>query len=545
MCDPNSCMSGYIHVNGYCVANVTSVQFTCTVQWCNTCNFNNFCASCMLGYTLTSYGTCQPAYCNVENCATCNLNNICSSCMAGYTLTGNLAMAAESSMLDFAYSLKTQCTLTSTISCNISWCTYCSSNNVCAGCMPGYDFNSNNTMCVPNCNVSSCYQCNEGQDKTCNTCNPGYTLSSDQLTCTPMAVDCGTGCGNATSNCVYNWVTNTSQCMQCMTGYTLYNGMCYEQTCSLFGCAVCENWNTPVTCAQCQQGLFPTQNGYCIQLNCESTTANCANCIENGMCLGCKEGFYLQNSSGTVTCVNASSISSCSVDNCLACASGSTTTCQTCAEPYVVNPTTGMCTCKWQNCLDCSFSAFACSACTPNLIATIKDPSCIPFPSLKHTCSVANCEMCVTPNMCSICAVGYSLNYNNGSCQINSCSSLSNCQLCDQYQYECFLCNTGYQVDNTIEGGSCFQISANYTCSIEGCGVCSYSNNSMCASCLPYYHMVNGTCVANECDFPNCLLCLENNFCTACTAGFTLNTNGQCMAISPSIAACTSNIAFC
>ena len=88
-----------------------------------------------------------------------------------------------------------------------------------------------------------------------------------------------------------------------MTGYTLFEGTCYQQNCTLAGCEVCANWRTEVTCIQCKQGLFHTFNGQCIQLNCDSTTKYCANWVENGKCLGCMEGYLYQNVSGTISCV--------------------------------------------------------------------------------------------------------------------------------------------------------------------------------------------------------------------------------------------------
>ena len=262
------------------------------------------------------------------------------------------------------------------------------------------------------------------------------------------------------------------------------------------------------------------------------------------------KGYLLQVVNSTTNqCVAESTVTNCGVDNCLSCSSTKGNMwCQTCAAPYVVNSADGSCVCKWQNCLECSFSSLACSTCPPNLLATLKEPNCIPQPSLKLTCSVANCEYCLTSSQCSVCALGYALVANNLTCTLNDCSALgqSNCQLCDQCGYECHLCSTGWQLDNTLEGGSCFQVSNNYTCDVDGCAVCQTSDSSMCASCLPYYSLSNGTCTAYTCSIANCLFCLEENFCTVCGAGYYLNTDLSCQVIDQTIlTSCSSNIAFC
>ena len=276
LCAPSSCATGYIHVNGYCVTNVSTSAFACGVSNCGQCSFDNFCSICNTGYTLTSWGSCVKTTCDVANCASCSINNICSACNSGYSLTGNLSIVMPTSTYEFACALNNQCRMTSSLTCNVNYCSYCTSNNVCASCMSGYDFDSTNTNCVATCNVTNCYECNEGQEQTCNVCQPGFQLSSDMLGCTPMAASCDYCSNSSATNCIWNWAQNTSECMACNEGYTLYGGVCYAETCSIYGCDLCASWNTPVTCMRCQQGLF-MDNGYCIKLNCN--IANCSNCV--------------------------------------------------------------------------------------------------------------------------------------------------------------------------------------------------------------------------------------------------------------------------
>lgn len=170
---------------------------------------------------------------------------------------------------------------------------------------------------------------------------------------------------------------------------TLYNGVCYQSTCNIYGCSLCANWATPVYCVSCQQGLI-MMNGYCSKTNCNNGVANCITCIQNGPCSGCAEGYLLTNTSGTPSCVAAPSASSCLVDNCLECVSGNPRQCSKCAQPY--NISNGICVCGFQNCLSCKQSVLSCDSCPFPLFSALQTNGCVPGPSLKHTCNVLNCE---------------------------------------------------------------------------------------------------------------------------------------------------------
>lgn len=230
----------------------------------------------------------------------------------------------------------------------------------------------------------------------------------------------------------------------------MYNGVCYPSACSIYGCSVCANWQNPVYCVECNQGLI-LSNGYCIKLNCNNSVPNCNACIQNGVCIGCSPGFLLTNSSGTPTCVAVPSASACLVQNCIQCVSGNNQQCSVCAQPYN-KTTTGLCVCGFQNCLSCKQTGVSCDACPLPLFSSLSTGHCVPAPSLIHTCNVSNCELCLTETQCSVCAVGYSLNSNNLSCFLNNCSSLglNNCQLCDAAGLVCHLCSPNYMINNFL-----------------------------------------------------------------------------------------------
>jgi hypothetical protein len=143
--------------------------------------------------------------------------------------------------------------------------------------------------------------------------------------------------------------------------------------------------------------------------------------------------------------------------------------------------------------------------------------------------------------------MGYSLNLNNLQCTLNNCSNFNNCQLCDPFGLECHLCNTGFMVNNFLQGGACSPINPGYTCNITGCAVCSSMNNSICATCLPTYYLSSNTsvCTPNSCNISNCYLCLSNNMCTLCLSGYYLANNMQCVAKFSQIVNCQGSINYC
>ena len=153
------CNQGFSLANGYCLLSLTT--FGCSATNCLTCLYPNFCSQCKPGFSLSSYGTCIPTQCNIPNCVSCSLNFICQQCQTGYTLAlGNIASTLQNINSFANFALTQQC-IPNTISCNVTNCAYCLSNNVCATCATGFDFSSSNSnICSPACNVANCLQCN-------------------------------------------------------------------------------------------------------------------------------------------------------------------------------------------------------------------------------------------------------------------------------------------------------------------------------------------------------------------------------------------------
>ena len=427
------CNTGYNLLNGFCVAPISTTAFTCSssvVPNCASCSFNNFCSACNTGFVLSSLGTCLPTQCNIPNCASCSANYVCQVCATGFTNSLGFFYQNQPTANMVTSMIMGQC-IPNTITCQIANCAYCTSSGVCASCASGYDITSPN-VCGPACSVSNCIQCFEGSPSSCLTCQPGYTLSTNGQTCTAVSYSCP-GCQNFNTTCFYNWAMGQGSCTQCSSGMLLFRGQCFTSTCNIFGCNQCNTWVNPPVCLKCNQGLL--LNGYCQQLNCNNNVPNCILCIDKNPCLGCAQGFLLVNNSGTTSCVAQNA--TCQDPNCLTCSSDGTI-CSKCAMPY--NATnSGICVCGFQNCLQCSTSGVTCDTCPLPLFASFETQGCSPAPSLKHTCGLANCQLCLTATQCAICATGYSLNPTTYLCTLNNCTALglSNCQLCDSIGYLC------------------------------------------------------------------------------------------------------------
>lgn len=134
------------------------------------------------------------------------MNGICQQCAFNYQLnSGFLSIFKPSNAINFTLYLLNQCTYNSGITCNISNCSYCLTNNVCAVCMSGYSININNN-CINTCNVSNCYQCSPFSNTICTVCQLGYLLNSIGTQCNILNYTCIIGCMN--NSCIYNWNTN-------------------------------------------------------------------------------------------------------------------------------------------------------------------------------------------------------------------------------------------------------------------------------------------------------------------------------------------------
>lgn len=92
-------------------------------------------------------------------------------------------------------------------------------------------------------------------------------------------------------------------------------------------------------------------------------------------------------------------------------------------------------------------------------------------------------------NRCAECAPGFTL-LANGTCSKIDCDN--NCVYCDEADNICFECEVG-RIPNDFLGNECVELSDNYACEVEGCGICETSTT--CQLCLQTYELTaNKTC---------------------------------------------------
>lgn len=124
----------------------------------------------------------------------------------------------------------------------------------------------------PPCWDSNCQSCPDYVN-ICQSCITGYTVYFGM--CIPSQ-NCGSNCTACSGNV----------CTQCQTGYTLQSGQCVL-TCTDINCQICSN--NPDYCNQCTSG-YQNQNGTCAKPCNDSNCNQCYNTNVNGT-------YYLTNGS--------------------------------------------------------------------------------------------------------------------------------------------------------------------------------------------------------------------------------------------------------
>lgn len=145
------CQDGYnVSSQGYCVSS-SSVQTNCPKN-CLSCSTSLVCNLCVFGYNLQN-GNCQPNNgALVPNCQSTFTGFSCQLCNQGY-------------MVDPSY----QCTPMTNISCSVSDCYLCNTNDVCAECQIGYELNGGKCQSLT-CDVDNCIDCNSTNSSLCIGC---------------------------------------------------------------------------------------------------------------------------------------------------------------------------------------------------------------------------------------------------------------------------------------------------------------------------------------------------------------------------------------
>lgn len=253
------------------------------------------CDRCEIGYYLNR-GECLK--CNVEHCLKCDYGmngNTCNSCMEGYILLNGKCYSKE----------------ISTTSCQSSNCDECiildSNEEFCLSCDNNYKpFDG---KCI-SCSISNCFNCIS--NNICNQCEENYSLINNQ--CVASSV----------SNCINYNTEDNSQCVQCDSHYNLDSSenkcvlASMNSQCSKYDCLLCGSDDCNLACGD-KEYLDITTN-QCI--SCEDE--HCRMCLSTG-CLICDSDYTLYDNRCQLINRNPEKIDHCSLydllGNCVSCES--------------------------------------------------------------------------------------------------------------------------------------------------------------------------------------------------------------------------------
>ena len=151
-------------------------------------------------------------------------------------------------------------------------------------------------------------------------------------------------------------------------------------------------------------------------------------------------------------------------------------------------------------------TGLACTSCIRNYF--LQGGVCVPVPQANL---IAGCNVYSSNTTCAVCDNGSFLSANNTACQ--TATGAANC-LAYLNNTACLSCPNGYAL-------------ANFACTVIP--NCSQSNGTVCTACAAGYYLnstgvclqlVNGTTIAN------CAAYLSNGSCARCAAGFVADASG-------------------
>ncbi|KAL4512756.1 hypothetical protein ABPG72_017441, partial [Tetrahymena utriculariae] len=404
------------------------------------------------------------------------------------------------------------------------------------------------------CN-SACYGCTGPNSNDCTSCasNQFYDSASKsclssqpaQTFCTQANIDLQTYqiCQPCYSTCKTCSGTQKNQCLTCVATYPYsYKGQCIQgvqdsincdittfvcQDCNVTNCKFCDS--TLQICQQCITGYYLYNNvcyssiqnqTYCDSKNvcysCDLT--KCVGCIHSAdYCTSCQSNQYLLSN----TCYN------CNSSQCLTC-QNTANTCLSCQQYqylfnnqcYNTNPDGAYCQ------LAIGLNYYTCQSCAQNCIVCTG--------ACKNQCQQCFPSAYFYQNSCTLNQPLQTYCDSNLIC--NSCDS--SCKYCNgPSSNECIQCFDGLYLD--IKNGL-------QTCQIcqKGCSLCSNRLNN-CSACISPYYLKENSCFLNclsnqyfdlstrDCEQCNkqCLTCQAkaSTNCTSCIANANLNNNGVCV----------------
>jgi proprotein convertase subtilisin/kexin type 5 len=486
---------------------------------------------CPTGY-FTQVGSGNCLKCN-DRCRTCDgAADRCTSCQSGFASNGACVTACPANTLN----VNGNC-----VAC-AEGCNGCRNTiSECSACQSGFFLVGG--RCVASCDAGFFRDGNNGCRKCPDTCN-SCTLAT---ACTSCVETRNQPINGICYNCIYPCTACTSyeQCTTCLTGFSVVNGRCTSQcpagSSSVGGVCRCTNgvFQNGQCVASCPAG-FTNIDGTCQQ--CDSSCGECSGKITT--CTACKTGFLLNGVSGTCD-VNRN----CQFGEFFSAEAGICR--RICPTGYSFQDSLCVSECLsgfrdngFGGCIEqgvvtgCSFPYFfqqgSCvSTCNAGTYPNTATRVC-------EACS-SNCFSCMSSAFCTSCSSGFDLKSNicitgercannklkyNGvcldSCPVGTIASNGYCERrCDPNTY--FLDNKCY--------GACpsgFASRTDVAC-VSQCPTGYILDGSVCKLSVQtcpsgqFYNAQNGLCTA--CVFP-CTECqYTNSYCTACPAGFAINSN--------------------
>ena len=415
--------------------SVVEVQCSNVITGCSNCITPNICGGCtgnnIVSWDRSSCITAPTTSATVENCAAYLSPTTCNFCYAGFQLLNN------------------QC-----ITCQVSGCSVCSSNNFCSVCMRGY----NPPDTSGQCSVSTCQY-------PCKTCLTNQTVNID---------------------------TPYTNCLTCYTPFSsnaATNGTCY--TCTVANCQTCSIDTATSYSSICSACYAPyVLNGNTCVLGCNSDYCSSCSLISGSyLCGACYPGYVLLTTNTCLACSGAPICATCTANTAT---TPTTTTCATCIPGYYI---------VGGNCASCYPG---CATCTGNL-----ESQCLTFLSgntmmyqnntiaLQPVKCDQGCQTCLPddPSSCISCSLGY---YWTDYICLPCNPSCATCAI--QNPATCLSCYSNGFFNQTSSSCSYCNPSSN-------CLTCLEANTTNCTSC-PLGYMISG--LTQQCTVlcpQNCLTC--------------------------------------
>ncbi|KAL4436311.1 hypothetical protein ABPG74_015902 [Tetrahymena malaccensis] len=363
-------------------------------------------------------------------------------------------------------------------------------------------------------------------------------------------------------NCTqYEKDNNYNVCIQCLSGYYLYNGLCFQN---------------------CPPNTIKTVNNLeCVDISlCTYSKTISSTFISQYNCGYCEKGYYDSNKVCTMIsrmCITCSTCLGYVIDNnqCIL-------ECPKCKVQKILKKINliqikketygdgGVCKqCADQNCLICTKNS--CTQCTVgNYLQDGSCQSCIQSilnnrmtSKAFHFFNFIDCSVCSNGNECNTCSDGYYLIEDSKICT-QKCPSgyfldkigfkcikcaQQNCDKCsDQTKTSCQSCNKNsiQELNQCVSLCNSESQSKCYNCD-ESCLTCSGPSSSQCIQCATGYKRYKDLCYKKcpdytfydesqqqciDCyDNKNCLQCSnqEKEKCLKCNKNSTVLVKGQCL----------------